>query len=127
MADIAIDADLTRAMAVDAPAHSLIHFAPYAVRLTHVTVASRTLHARARVRLVSEESISLALEPVDTFPGRLLFPVREGSQLLYLRAIRLDRLMARHARVDVWDCRVSGLVHVFVTERALEARRFAGL
>ena len=122
MTDIAIDANLAGAMAVNAPAHCLIHFATDAVRLPDIAVAGSTVYARPCVRLVRKKDISLAFKPVNAFPGRLLFSIGERSQLLNLRALCLCRLMTRHARVDIWNRSVSGLVHVFVTERALETR-----
>ena len=126
MAHVAIHARATLAMAVDAPPHCLIYLASHSVRLADVTVTRRAFNAASRVRFVREEHVSLAFKPVDAFPRRLLFAIRERRQLLNLCAIGFDRLVAAHARFGIRDRRVRRLVRVLVTEGAIEFGSFLG-
>jgi len=111
-------------MAVDAPAHLGLHLASYSVSLSYVSVTARTLDARLYVRLVREEDIGVALEPVDPSPRRLFAALGECGKLLDLGAVGFDRRMTNHARVYVWYRRVRSLVGVLVTEGALKTRTF---
>jgi len=107
-------------MAVHAPSHRLIYFAAHSMHLSNLTVTRRALDSSPNMRLVRVVSVRLRFKPVHALPWRLLFSLSERRKLLNLRAFGLDRLVATHARSDVWDSRVRGLVCVFVTERAFK-------
>jgi len=109
---------------VDAPAHRLIDLATDAVHLGDLAVTGRAFETRSNVRLVSVKSVRFRFEPIDAPPKRLLILFSKSRKLLNFRAIGFDRVVTTHASRDVWNSRVRRLVHVLVTERALELRAF---
>lgn len=124
MANVAIHTHASRSMAVHAPSHRLIYFAAHSMHLSDLTVTRCALDSSPNVRLVRVISIRLRFEPIHATPRRLLFALGERGELLNLRAFGLDRLVATHARSNVWDSRVRRLVYVFVTERAFKLWSF---
>jgi len=84
-------------MAIDAPAHRLINFAPHSMRLAHFAVAARALNSSPKMGLVSEKNVGVLFKPVDSPPRRLFAPFRKSRQLLNLCALGFDRGMADHA------------------------------
>lgn len=107
-------------MTIYAPAHRLIYLAPHSMHLAYLSVTRSAFESCANVRLVGVEGVRLRLNPVHAPPRRLLFTFREGRELLHLRAVGPLRLMATHARSDVWNSCVRRFVDVLVTEGALE-------
>lgn len=124
MTNIAIHAHASRSMAVHAPSHRLIYFAAHSMHLPNLTVTRRAVDSGSNVRFVRVVSVRFRFDPIDATPRRLLFSLSVGRELLNLRAFSLDRLVATHARGNVWDRRVRRLVYVFVTERAFKLWSF---
>jgi len=127
MANITIITDVLGPVAIHTPAHRLIYFSSNSMHLAHLTVTRRALQPGSDMRLVGVKRIRLRLEPVDSSPGRLLFALGVGSELLNFRALGLYRFVTSHTGCYVWNRRVRRLVNVFVTERAFELRRFVAL
>ena len=122
MADVAVNAHASRAVAVHAPSHRLLDFATHAVHLPDLSVTCGAFEPGSNVRLVRVESVRFRFKPVDAAPRRLLLARGEGRELLNLGAVGLDRFVTTHARIDVGNRRVRRLVCVLVTERAFELR-----
>ena len=94
------------------------------MHLADLSVTRRALDSSTNVRFVRIKGVRLRFEPVHATPWRLLFALGERRELLNLRAIGLDRLVATHARSDVWDSRVRRLIYVLVTEGAFKLWSF---
>src|SRR5258706_2890969 len=124
MANVAIHTNAAGLVALDTPAHRLIYFAPHTVHLANLPVTGRAFDSSLDVRLVCVIRVRFRFEPVHTLPGRLLFSLRERRELLNFRALCLDRLVATHARGDIWNSRVSRLIHILVAERAFKLCSF---
>ena len=120
MTNIAIHTHASRSMAVHAPSHRLIYFATHSMHLSDVAVTRCAFDSGPNVRLVRVISICLRFEPVHATPRRLLFALGERRKFLNLRALSLYRVVATHARSNVWNSRVRRLVHVLVTEGAFK-------
>ena len=88
MAHVAIHARVALAMAVDAPAHRLIYFAPNSMQLANLTVTSCAVDSGSFVRLVREEYVGLGFKPVHPLPRRLFLSLAIGRELLDLRGFR---------------------------------------
>jgi hypothetical protein len=114
-------------MAVHAPSHRLIYFAPYSMHLSDLPVTRCTLDSCANVGLVRVKGVRFGFEPVHATPRRLLFSFCEPRKFLNLRTFSLDRFVATHARCDVWNRRVRRLIYVLVTEGAFKLWGFVTL
>src|SRR5258707_9923324 len=85
MANIAIDAHVSSAVAVDAPSHGLIYFATDAMHLSNLAVTSSAFETGSNVRLVRGGKVCLRFMPIHPAPRRLVFSFGELGQLLHLR------------------------------------------
>jgi hypothetical protein len=94
------------------------------MHLPNLAVTGNTVQPGPDMWLMSEEDVSRLFHPVDTFPGRFGAALEGGCQLLHLRAIGPDALMAGHAGREAWNCGVAGFIRVFVAEGAFELRAF---
>ena len=119
---VAINAHASSAMAVDAPAHRLIHNATDSMHLADLAMTSLAFETRSNVRLVRVIRISPRLQPIYSTPGRLLLLLSECRQLLNFRTVSLLRLVTTHAGINIRNSRVRGLVDILVTKRAFELR-----
>ena len=90
MANVTIHADASRFMAVHAPTHRLVYFAPYSMHLANLTVTCRALDTGPDVRLVRVVGVRFRFDPVHALPRGLLFSLGEPRQLLNFRALGLD-------------------------------------
>jgi len=124
MANVTIDTHCLCSMAVDTPAHRLIYFSTDSMHLSDLAVTRRAFESRSNVRLVRVKSVCFRFDPIHAPPGRLLILLSERCQLLNFRAIGFDRVVTTHARRDVWNRRMRRLVHILMTEDALELRAF---
>jgi hypothetical protein len=120
MTDVAIHTNASGLVAVYTPSHRLIYFAPHAMHLANIPVTGGAIYSSLYVRLVRVICVRFRFEPVHALPGRLLFSLREGGQLLNFGALGLDGLVATHTRADVGNSRVGRLIHVLVAESAFE-------
>lgn len=124
---ITIDAGLTLAMAIQAPAHGHIDFAFDSGGGRHIAVALFTFHLGLNVRLVREKDIGFAVEIIDPHPGRLFFALVKFREFLNLRTFSFHRDVTAHTGRNIRDCRVRGFSSVFMAEIAFELRPvFAG-
>jgi len=121
VADVTIGADILLPMTIDAPPHGVFHLTANLMGLGDLTMAGRTVHLGADMRLVREVRVGGVTEEIDSGPGRLLVRFGIGSQLLNLRAFSLHRLVTCHADRGVRHGRVRRLSRVVVTKRAIEA------
>jgi hypothetical protein len=124
MADIAIDADVLGAMAVYTPAHILIDLTPDLMHLTDLSVTCNAINISLYMGFVSEEDVGRLWYPVNPGPGRLFSALGIGGQFLDFRAISFDRLMAGHARRDIWYSGVRGLIGILMAEGTFQLRAF---
>jgi len=90
------------------------------MHLSDLPVTRSALDSCANVRLVRVKSVRLGFEPVHATPRRLLFALGERCELLNLRALSLDRVVATHACCDVWNRRVRRLIYVLMTKGAFK-------
>src|SRR5258707_10425574 len=111
MTNVAIDTHAFRAMAVDTPAHRLIDLSTYAVHLADLAVTRRAFESRSNVRLVRVKDICLGFMPIHSSPLGLLLALGECRELVDLGTLGHHRVVAAHARSNVWNSRVRRLIH----------------
>ncbi len=97
MADIAIVAHVFLSVAIHAPAHGLINFAPHSSHTAYVAVTLLATDLGADVRLVSEVCVRLFFEPVDPHPRGLFAACGERGELLHFCAFGLYAFVTEHA------------------------------
>jgi hypothetical protein len=105
----------------DAKAHGMVDFA-FGHRLrVHVAMTFGAVHSGANMRRVIELRVSGRLESVNALPGNVLTARAVGRELLDLRVVHGDHLMAGHAEIDAGNASVRALIHADMAIRALHA------
>lgn len=108
-------------MAIGAKAHRVIHFALGDGLLPHIAVADRTIYARANVRRMIELDVRRWFEAVDSLPRNVLAACAIRRELLDLRLVRGNYLMASHTEIDARDPCVRTLIYADVAIGALHS------
>jgi hypothetical protein len=124
MTDVTIYAHALLAVTGYAPPHGMLHLSPHAMRLRYLPVTGSAIDPGADVWLVREKHVCRAFNPINAGPRRLLAALGYSGELLHLRLICFDWLVTRHARWDVWDRRIAGLVWIFMAEITFELSAF---
>src|ERR1700722_12996870 len=120
---LAINRDLLLHVAVDAKTHVQIDFSFGRCLLREVAVASGAVDPGADVRRMVEAHVRGLAVVVNAYPG-YVFPARLiGSNLLDLRTIGGDRLMAAHADSHAGNARLRALIHSNVAKGARQPLR----
>ncbi len=110
-------------VAFNAKTHGVVHFALGDRLRVHIAMAFDAVHSRANVRRMIELHMRGRLESVDTLPWNVFASSTIGCELLNLRLVGGDHLMAGHAEIDARDSGIRAQVNTYVAVRALHSVR----
>ena len=124
MAGDAICRSLLSPVTIDAEAHVDLDRSHRDRHIGDIAVTTRTIDAGADMRRMIELHVGGGSETVDSLPGDIQAGVVISGQLLDLRTIRCQYLVAAHAQLDTGNSRHRTFVDADMTCRAVDPVRY---